>query len=81
VTVAEFITWLQTQDQEAKVQVVRHESGVGYYCQGGTASIVDFSLDPHCFLYDYIDMRGNPHVTPDKPYYNERTLLIGKIGD
>lgn len=40
--VAEMIEWLQTMPQDAKVEVVRHYSGSGYYDQGGNAIVVDF---------------------------------------
>jgi len=36
-TVAEFIVWLQGQDQEAIVEVVEHTSGTGWDDQGGNA--------------------------------------------
>jgi hypothetical protein len=69
-TVAEFIVWLQTQDQEATVQVVRHTSGTGYEDQGGNAEVMDFTVDeiaPYTHLYDaYTDM-------------TQRTLLLGEI--
>jgi hypothetical protein len=72
-TVAEFIVWLQTQDQGATVEVVKHEDGTGYYDQGGTACIVPFDpCDPS--LFDYTDMR----VYSLKPEHNQRTLLLGQ---
>ena len=40
--VAEMIQWLQTMPQDAKVEVVYHTSGRGYYDQGGNATTVDF---------------------------------------
>ena len=75
-TVAELIVWLGTQDQDATVQVVQHTSGRGYGDQGGNAAVVDF--DPGDDLVTYTDLRGNPLITPDKPYYNQRTLLLGE---
>ena len=75
-TVSQLIEWLKTQDQDATVNVIQHKSGGGYYLQGGTAQEVPFSPE----LSEYIDMRGNEFVTPDKPYYNERTLLLGEHG-
>lgn len=74
-TVREFIRWLESQDQEATVRVVQHTSGKGYYDQGGNASEVDFTPE----LSEYTDLRGNPHITPNKSYYNQRTLLLGEI--
>lgn len=74
--VAELITWLQTQDQEAIVQVLVHFSSSGYYDQGGNVQIEDFaSVDG--WHYEYTDFRGNQYVKPDAPYYNKRYLQIG----
>lgn len=43
--VKEMISWLQTQDQEAIVQVVVHSSGRGYYDQGGNAHVENFTTN------------------------------------
>ena len=76
-TVAEFIVWLQGQDQGATVEVVNHERGRGYEDQGGNAEVISF--DPtNEDLFAYQDLRGNQFVTPDKAYYNQRTLLLGQ---
>lgn len=40
--VSEFIEWLQTMPQGAKIQVLSHTSGSGYYDQGGNCKVVDF---------------------------------------
>ena len=77
--VHEFIKLLQDfEDQEADVCVIEHSSGTGYYDQGGKIKEVKFNKDEH---FEYVDMRGNPHTKPDASYYNERTLLLGSIGN
>ncbi len=43
--VKEMIEWLQTMPQEAKVQVLSHSRGMGYYEQGGNCTIEDFNVD------------------------------------
>ena len=70
--VAEMIEWLKTQDQGATVSVIQVSQGYGY--QDDTNE-VEFIPE----LAEYIDLRGNPHVKPDKPYYNSRTLLLGEM--
>jgi hypothetical protein len=40
--VSELIEWLQTMPQNAKVQVLSHSSGGGYYDQGGNCCVEDF---------------------------------------
>lgn len=56
-TVAEFIEWLQGQDQEATVYCVKHDRSGSYYEQGGTATTVPFTTE----LSEYTDFRGNPY--------------------
>jgi len=77
ITVAKFIAWLQTQDQEAIVEVVNHTSGRGWGDQGGNAEILEFDPENQD-LFEYTDMRDNQFVTPDKSYYNRRFLLLGQ---
>ena len=60
-TVSQLIEWLKTQDQDATVEVVQHKSEGGYYQQGGTVRIVQFSPE----LSEYTDTRGNIFITPD----------------
>ena len=75
--VKELVEWLAAfEDQDADVEVVQHTGGTGYYDQGGNASLVAFDPSKHA---EYTDMRGNPHVKPDAPYYNARTLLLGEL--
>ncbi len=75
--VRELVQWLAAfEDQDAEVEVVQHSSGSGYYEQGGTASVVKFDPAEHA---DYTDLRGNPHIKPDAPYFEARTLLLGEM--
>jgi hypothetical protein len=75
--VRELRQWLaDLEDQDAEVEVVEHSSGTGYYDQGGNAKVVPFNPERHA---TYTDMRGNPHVKPDAPYRDARTLLLGEI--
>ncbi len=71
--VAEFIEWLKTQDQEAIVECVVHESNGSYYEQGGTCTTEEFTEE----LSEYTDFRGNEYVKSSQPYYNKRYLLVG----
>ena len=71
--VSQLIEWLKTQDQDARVNVIHHSSGKGYYDQGGNVSVVDFIPEIHS---EYTDMRGN-QFAKGKPYENDRTLLLG----
>lgn len=73
--VSELIEWLRGQDQGATVEVVIHTSGTGYHDQGGNARTGTFAPEHS----DYTDLRGNQFVTPDKSYYNARTLLLGVV--
>ena len=73
-TVSSLIEYLRTQDHGATVNVVEHRRGRGYYDQGGNANVVEFDPSKHV---DYTDLRGNQFVSPDAPYYNQRTLLLG----
>lgn len=74
-TVAEFIEWLKTQDQDAVVECVVHESGGSYYEQGGTCTTQPFAPE----LSDYTDFRGNQFVKETEPYFNKSYLLIGEM--
>ena len=66
--VSEFIEWLKTQDQEAKVEVLVHRSGNGYYDQGGNTYVYDFNpLDTEHFEYNNF------------PTLNVRDLRIGTM--
>jgi hypothetical protein len=75
-TVREMAAWLATfEDQDAIVHVLDHNSSGSYYAQGGTCQEVEFDPEVHT---EYTDMRGNLFVSPDAPYYNRRTLMIGR---
>jgi hypothetical protein len=43
--IKQFIKFLQTLPQDATVQVLSHSRGTGYYDQGGTCSVEDFSVE------------------------------------
>jgi len=73
--VKDFVKWLETQDQEADVEVVIHDRGNGYYTQGGTVSFEYF--DPEKDHFEYIDFRGNQFISKDNVHYGKRFLLIG----
>lgn len=75
--VRELAAWLAAfEDQDAEVEVVQHTHGSGYYDQGGTAAPVPLDLTRHV---EYTDLRGNPHIDPDAPYFERRTLLLGEM--
>jgi len=72
-TVSKFIEWLKTQDQDAIVVCLTHDTNGSYYEQGGTCSHDEFT-EEHS---EYTDFRGNEFVKSTAPYYNKRYLLIG----
>ena len=74
--VKDFIKWLETQDQEATVEVLHHSSGTSYYDQGGNVSTKEFTDSPYAH-YEYTDFRGNQYVKDDAHYYNKRCLQLG----
>ena len=75
--VKELIEWLTAfEDQDAVIEVVVHQSGSGYYNQGGIATNVEFNPELHT---EYIDLRNNQFILLDAPYYGKRTLLLGEI--
>lgn len=41
--VSELIEWLQTMPQDAKVLTLEHFGNCGYYQQGGTCNVTDFT--------------------------------------
>jgi hypothetical protein len=71
--IKEFIKWLETQDQDAIIEVVAHKSGRGFD-QGGTASTVEFDPIKHVEITDF---RGNSFVNPDADFYNKIFILLG----
>lgn len=80
-TVAQFIEWLKTQDQEAIVQclvVGPRDSNNRVYDNlkailRREAHIEEFEPE----WSEYIDFRGNKFVKPGAPYYGKRYLWIG----
>jgi hypothetical protein len=55
-TVAEFVEWLKSQDQNAVVHVVFHETGYGYDNQGGTAQTIVFDPFKHStYVSQWVD--------------------------
>ena len=75
--VRELAAWLAAfEDQDAEIAVVSHTSGTGHYDQGGNATEEAFDPARHV---TYTDLRGNPHIGPDRPCYGARTLLLGEI--
>ena len=69
--VHELIEWLKEfKDQEADVEVVCHKDD-GDYCHSKTEI---FNPDLHV---EYTDLRGNPHIKDNAPYFNSRSLLLG----
>lgn len=71
--VSEFIEWLKTQDQEATVCCLVHDSVDGYDMQGGSCEEQEFTPE----YSRYTDFRGSEFVTESMPYFNKRYLRIG----
>jgi hypothetical protein len=72
-TVAQFIEWLKTQDQEAVVHipgtVQRYGDHVGKWRE---------FTDPVDQAY-YMDFRGNQFAKPDHPCFGKRILELGEL--
>ena len=69
--VRDFIRWLETQDQDATVEIL---TGVRAYAwEGDSYRRDDFDPGKHV---EYIDMRGNPFAV-GKSYENARSLFLG----
>lgn len=79
--VADFIKWLETQDQGAIVEVLVHSSGTGYYDQGGNVSIEEFDPTDESYgcsrHFEYTDFTNNQFVKEDNPCHNKRFLQLG----
>lgn len=73
--VSDFIEWLKTQDQEAIVECVVHDSSGSLYEQGGTCTTKEFTPA----LSEYFDFRNNQCVKENEPLFGKRFLLIGEI--
>jgi hypothetical protein len=70
-TVQQFIRWLETQDQDATVEIMVGVRGTGY--KSDSYRVDDFDPEKHA---DYTDMRGNPFAV-GKSWENARTLCLG----
>lgn len=76
--VSEFIEWLKTIPQEAKIMVLDHCNEHGYYMQGGSCTVTDFdnsvewmsNNSPHDYIY------GN-HFELNSNAGKEYTLQLG----
>lgn len=72
--VKQMIEWLQTQPQDAIVEVVCTDTGNGYH-QDTSVSTRKFDPTEHVELYDWT---GNKYVEPGDPHYNKKVLTLGK---
>ena len=70
-TVQKFIRWLETQDQDATVEIMVGVRSIGY--EGDSYRHDDFDPEKHA---EYVDMRGNPFAV-GKSYENSRSLFLG----
>jgi len=70
-TVQQFIRWLETQDQEATVEIMVGVRSSGY--GGDSYRVDDFAPEKHA---KYTDMRSNLFAV-GKPWENSRTLFLG----
>ena len=70
-TVRQLIEWLNTQDQDAQVEVLERVEGREYY--GDTFERRAFHPVDYA---EYTDMRGNKWAK-GKPHENDRTLFLG----
>ena len=69
--VKNFIRWLETQDQEATVEILVGIRARAW--EGDSYRRDDFDPDKHA---DYTDMRGNKFAI-GKSYENARALFLG----
>ncbi len=67
-----FINWLQTQDQEAEVEILVRIEGAGY--AGDCFKREPFDLNKH---QEYTDFRGNRFMKESDSSFNKRFLFIG----
>lgn len=75
--VRELIQWLgEFKDQEAEVLIVEHESGSGFYDQGGNVYEREFDPQQHV---EYTDYRNNPYVKKTADHYGKSYVLFGTI--
>jgi hypothetical protein len=64
--VSEFIEWLKTMPQDAKVEVLEHYNNAGYYQQGGTCYQVDFTPE-----VDLIQWKDEGDTSPVEYIYGK----------
>jgi len=78
-TVAEYIEWLKTMPQDAKVEVLDHSDDHGYYMQGGSCTVVEFNTTENWRHPKdwYID---GEHFELNSRTGQEYTLQIGVMG-
>ena len=69
--VRDFMHWLETQDQDATVEILIGVRGRGW--DGDSYRHADFDPEKNV---EYTDMRGNQHAV-GKPYENSRWLFLG----
>lgn len=77
VTAKRLIEWLQTQPEDAIIEVA---SVTGHGYDGPLVSMVTLQekdLGDYGDEVSVVDMRGNPHVKPDAPYYNKVFIQFG----
>ena len=78
--VSEFIKWLQTMPQDAKVIVLEHSDDHGYYMQGGSCTTEEFNASVEWMQGEGWYMYGNHfelHSTADASGKREYTLQLG----
>ncbi len=72
--VKEMIAWLETQPQDAIVEVVCTESYSGSWTVERNATTEKFDVIKHAELYDWTN---NKFVKPNDPHYNKKVLTLG----
>jgi hypothetical protein len=73
--VSEFIEWLKTMPQNAKVETLEHFGSGGYYQQGGTCNVVDFTAD-----VEYQQWKDEGDESPPDYIYGHH-FELSKYGD
>jgi hypothetical protein len=69
--IPDFIKWLETQDQEAHIEVVVADTDK----RGITTTTVEF-FDPEKHVTE-VDWRGSMYVNPYQDWYNKKVITIG----
>lgn len=68
--VSELIEWLKTMPQDAKVGTLEHHGNCGYYQQGGTCNMVDFTTE-----VDHQQWKDEGDTSPVEYIYGEHFEL------